>query len=162
MVKSTRPGTAPITITMLVALVLVIVPLPDWARFLRPDIVAMVLIYWCMATPEQIGVGIAFATGLLVDTLTGTLLGQHALGLSIIAYLTLSLYQRIRLFPLWQQSLFVLVLLTINQALSLWVNGIIGRPIHTLKYWMPSLIGMLLWPVVFKLLRGVRRQFQNG
>jgi len=160
--SQSQPSNTIITITFLVALILTITPLPEWARALRPDWVALTLIYWCLATPEKVGVGIAFVVGLLVDTLTGTLLGQHALGLSIIAFLTLNLYQRIRLFPLWQQSVMVLILLSLSQALNLWVNGIVGRPVHTWKYWMPAVTGMLLWPLVFKLLRRIRRHFQVG
>jgi len=162
MAKHRQPGFVAVTITFLAALVLTITPLPEWARYLRPDFVTMVLIYWCLAMPERIGVGIAWTMGLLVDTLTGTLLGQNALGMSVVAYLTLGLYQRIRLFPLWQQSLFVWALLVIHQTLDLWINGIIGRPNHTWKYWVPSVLGMLMWPLIFKLLRGIRRQYQLG
>ncbi len=162
MTKHPRPGNAVIVGTVIIALILTIVPLPDQARPLRPDWVALVLIYWCLATPERVGVGIAWGVGLLVDTLTGTLLGQHALALCIIAFLTLNLYRRIRLFPLWQQSVTVLILLAIYQALNLWVSGIVGHPVHTWKYWLPSIAGMLLWPLVFKLLRSIRRHFQVG
>lgn len=156
------PGWGVISITFVVALALTIMPLPTWAHWLRPDWVALVLIYWCLATPAQVGVGIAWGLGLLVDTLTGTLLGQHALGLSVIAWLTLSLYQRVRLVPLWQQSVTVLVLLAISQALYLWITGMLGRPPRSWDYWMPAVTGMLLWPLVFKVLRGIRRQFQIG
>ena len=158
--KHQKPGAAIITVTFLAALILTIIPLPDWARPLRPDWVALALIYWCLATPERVGVGMAWTVGLLVDALTGTLLGQHAMGLSIIAYLSLKLYRQIRLFPLWQQSVTVLLLLAIDQALHLWINGILGRPAHTWKYWMPSVAGMLLWPLIFKLLRKIRRSYQ--
>ena len=162
MTKHPRPGNAVIVGTFIVALILTIVPLPEAARPLRPEWVALVLIYWCLATPERVGVGVAWVVGLLVDTLTGTLLGQHALAFCIVAFLTLNLYRRIRLFPLWQQSVTVLILLAIYQALNLWVSGIVGRPVHTWKYWMPSIAGMLLWPLVFKLLRRIRRHFQVG
>lgn len=155
-----QPGAIVIGFTFLVAMVLTIVPMPDAARPLRPEWVALVLIYWCLALPNRVGVGIAWVLGLLVDTLTGTLLGQHALGFSVIAFFTLNVYQRMRLFPLWQQSVTVLLLLVVYQGVNFWISGVLGRPVHSWKYWMPSIVGMLLWPLVFKLLRGVRRQFQ--
>ena len=50
----------------------------------RPAWVALVLVYWCMAAPDQVGVVAGWTTGLLLDVMTGTLLGQHALGLSVV------------------------------------------------------------------------------
>ncbi|MBZ0070269.1 MAG: rod shape-determining protein MreD [Thiohalobacteraceae bacterium] len=153
-------GGAIIIFTFVVALILTVVPLPNELRMLRPDWVLLVLIYWCMALPQRVGVGIGWLLGLFTDALTGTLLGQHALAYSLVAFLTLKLHQRLRLYPLWQQALSMLVLLALGQLLILWVNGIVGRPIHSWLYWMPSLIGALLWPVVFLLLRGLRRTFR--
>ncbi len=149
-----------ITLSFIIALGLTILPLPEWARPLRPDWVALVLLYWSMALPQRVGVGIGWSVGLLVDVLTGTLLGQHALGLAVVAYLSLKLHQRIRVYPLWQQSLTVLFLLLLNQLLVMWVNGITGRPPRSWIYWAPSLVGMLLWPWLFVVLRDVRRRFR--
>jgi rod shape-determining protein MreD len=72
----------------------------------------------------------------------------------------LKLHQRIRLYPLWQQALSVLVLLTLGQLLILWVNGMIGRPIRSWLYWSPSVFGAAVWPVVYVILRSLRRQFR--
>ena len=90
----------------------------------------------------------------------GTLLGQHALALSLIAFITQKMHQRVRLFPLWQQSLTVLVLLLIEKLLQLWVMGAIGLPAPPLLFWAPPVVGMLLWPWVFIILRDLRRRFQ--
>lgn len=149
-----------IFITFVVTLILSALPLPDSLRLLRPDWVLLALIYWCMALPHRVGVGIGWLLGLFRDVLSGTLLGQHALAYSIVAYLTLKLHQRLRLNPLWQQSLSILVLLALGQLLALWVNGIVGRPIHSWSYWLPSVVGAFLWPFIFLLLRGIRRAFR--
>jgi rod shape-determining protein MreD len=149
-----------IVFTFVVALLLTIIPLPQWARLYRPDWVGLVLIYWCLAVPDRVGVAYGWMLGLLVDALTGSLLGQNALGLTIVAFLTLKLHKRLRLFPIWQQSLTVLLLLVIHQLLSLWISRVIGRPPQPWVYWAPSLVGMLLWPLVFMTLRGLRRQFR--
>jgi rod shape-determining protein MreD len=98
--------------------------------------------------------------GLLVDMLTGSLLGQHAMALTIVAYLTLRFHQRIRLFPIWQQALTVLVLLVLHQLLALWVSRFIGRPGPPWFYWFPSLTGMIVWPLVYFALRSLRRGFR--
>jgi rod shape-determining protein MreD len=87
-------------------------------------------------------------------------LGQHALSLTVVAYLTLRLHQRIRLFPIMQQAFTVMVLLILHQLLALWISRIIGRPDVPWYFWAPSLLGLLLWPVVYFLLRGMRHQFR--
>ncbi len=146
--------------TFILALMLTMLPLPEWAELFRPEWVAMVLIYWCMALPERIGVGIGWTLGLLLDVVKGTLLGQNALALALVAYLTLRLHQRVRVFPLWQQALFVLILVALDQMLVLWVKGVIGQPPGSWLYWLPSFTSTLLWPWVFLILRDLRRQFQ--
>jgi rod shape-determining protein MreD len=151
---------AVILILFLIALMLTVMPLPEWARDFRPQWVTLMLIYWCMALPQRVGVGTAWTLGVFEDVLTGTLLGQHALGLSVTAYITLRLHRRIRVFPLWQQSLSVFVLLLVEHLLSLWVIGATGQPTPSLWYWTPTLVGMLLWPWFYIVLRDVRRRFK--
>ncbi len=149
-----------ILIVFIIALGLYVMPLPVWAQDFRPQWVNLALIYWCMALPQRVGVGSAWTLGLFEDVLRGTLLGQHALGLSLTAYMMLNLHQRIRIFPLWQQSLVVFVLLLVERLLSLWVIGATGQPMPTLWYWVPTIMGMLLWPWVFIILRDIRRRFR--
>lgn len=146
--------------TMIIALMLVMLPLPDWATPFRPDWVTLVMIYWVMALPEHVGVTIAWLFGLLLDVTQGTILGQHALGLVLVAYLVMLEYQRIRVFSLVQQSLVIFVLLLIKQLLVLWVNGIVGQaPQDLFVYFMPSVIGAAIWPWLFVILRDIRRRF---
>lgn len=155
-----RHGGSIIFLSLTVALLLTTVPLPEQLRVMRPDWVLLVLIYWAMALPHRVGVVIGWSMGLINDVLTGMLLGQHALAYCLVIFLTLKLHQRLRLYPLWQQAQSILVLLTLGQLLLLWINGMIGRPIHSWWYWAPSLIGALLWPVLFVFLRGLRRAFR--
>jgi rod shape-determining protein MreD len=160
MTLSARRGGIIILFSFVLAMVLTLLPLPEWARLYRPQWYTLVLIYWTMATPHRVGVGVGWATGLVVDVTTGTLLGQHALALAIIAYITHKLHQRVRLFPLWQQSLTVLGLLLLEKLTSLWVMGAISQPAPLTLFWAPPLVGALLWPWVFIVLRDLRRRFQ--
>ncbi len=153
-------GGGVIAFTFIIALLLTIIPLPESIRFLRPDFVGLVLIYWCMALPERVGVVSGWFAGLMLDIVTGTLLGQHALSLAVIAYLTIRLHQRIRLFPILQQAFTVMVLLVLHQLLALWISRIIGRPGAPWYFWTPSMVGMLMWPVIYTLLRGLRQAFR--
>ena len=145
--------------TMLLALMLSIIPLPDWAEILRPDWVALVMIYWAMAMPEKVGVTFAWIFGLLLDVAQGSVLGQHALGLVLITYVVLTQYSRMRVFSLLQQAMVVFLLLFIKQLLVLWVNGMMGLTPYFSSYFVPSLIGAVLWPWLFLSLRNIRRKF---
>lgn len=147
-----------ILLSFIVAFALTVVPLPDWLVPMRPEWVALVLIYWCMALPDRVGVGVGWVTGLLLDVLRGALLGQHALSLAITAYITLQLYQRLRVFPMWQQAFSVLVLIMLHLTLQLWIRGISGQAADAWAWLLPALSSMLLWPIIFLLLRDLRRR----
>jgi rod shape-determining protein MreD len=146
--------------TFALAFFLTVLPMPEWAQDFRPSWCTLVLIYWCLATPMRVGVGVAWLVGILLDISTETLLGQHALGLSIVAYITLKLHLRTRVFPLWQQSLTIFLLLLMENLVTLVVQGAIGRAVPTQLYWGPPLVGMLLWPLIFVVLRDLRRRFR--
>jgi len=142
-----------------VALMLHMWPLPQWMEYIRPEWLTLVLIYWAMAIPQQVGVSIAWITGLLLDVTQGAILGQHALGMVIVIFVVQLEYQRIRVFSLAQQALVVFLLLIIKQVLVLWVSGIVGQAPELGLYFLPSLVGAIIWPWLFIILRDLRRRF---
>jgi rod shape-determining protein MreD len=148
-----------IGLSIIVAMMLTILPLPDWAIWLRPQWVLLVMVYWCLALPERISVGIAWVIGLLLDVLLGTLLGQHALSLAVVAYFIVKFHPRIRLYPIWQKTLVVFMLSLIYSALLFWVQGLLGVLPNSWQFWLPALTSALLWPWVFIILRDLRRKF---
>lgn len=149
-----------IVLTLVIALTLSVIALPTTLAALRPEWVAMTVIYWSMALPRRVGLGVAWITGLLLDVLTGSLLGQHALGLTVVAYLSIRAHQRVRVYPLWQQAIAVGVMLMVYRILLLWVYGITGHAPDQRVYWLPVLTSMLLWPLIYLLLRHIRRRLQ--
>lgn len=149
-----------IALSLLVALMLTAMPLPEWAVNWRPAWVAMVLIYWCMALPDRVGIGISWTLGLLLDVQQGTVLGQNALGLAVIAFITLKSHQRLRVFPLVQQAILICCYILLFQVIVLWIKSMLGIPPMHWSYWMPAFSSMLLWPWIFIILRDVRRKFK--
>lgn len=160
MAEIKKRGGKIIFFTLLFALVLMIMPLPEWLRPFRPEWVTLAIIYWCLALPSRVNIGIAWLMGLIVDVLTGTLLGQHALAMAIVAFFTVRLHKQIRVYPLWQQSLSVFTLVALGQLLVVWIRGIAGDSPDSWLYWGPSLTSALVWPVVFLFLRDIRRKFR--
>ena len=149
-----------IVTSFVVAILLTMLPLPNWAQAFRPEWVTLVLIYWCMALPGRVSIGWGWAAGLMLDVTLGNLLGLHALAMSIVAFLTIKLYQRIRVYPLGQQALAILILVAMSQLLILWILGIIGATPGSWTYWLPSLSSAIIWPWLFVVMRGARRHFR--
>ena len=150
-----------ILITVAIAAVLTLFPLPEYVEFLRPYWVALVLIYWCLETQDLVPVGLAFTIGLALDLLTGSLLGQHALSLVILVYLVTRFRSRLRFFPPWQQALSVLALLLNDRVILLWIVSLRGEPLPSAGYWVAPLIGTAIRPWLYLILdryRGVMRQ----
>ena len=150
-----------ITGTLVMALLLTILPLPAWLQAMWPYWVALVLIYWCLETQDMITLGLAFFCGIVLDLFTGSLLGLHALGLTIIVYLVVRFRARLRFFPPWQQALSVLALLINDRIILLWIISLRGDPLPALDFWLPPIVGTLAWPWLFLVLdrfRGRMRQ----
>ena len=158
-VEMVQHGRWVIAATFVMALLLTALPMPESAANWRPAWVALVLVYWCMAAPERVGVLVGWMAGLLLDVMTGTLLGQHALAMSVLAYIAHYTHRRVRVLPLWRQGITIFVLLFLYQALVLWSNGIRGLPVTAFAYWTSPLVSTLLWPWIFVVLRVVRRRY---
>lgn len=157
--KQTKQGNTIIIASFVIAIMLTTLPIPDWANSWRPAWVPIVLIYWCMAVPERVGIAVAFVLGLLLDVMHSNVLGQNALGLVIIAYITLQSYQRMRVFPLAQQAVIVCFFLLLYELIMLLITNYIGSQAGGWTYWMPAVTSMLIWPWLFIILRDIRRKY---
>ena len=148
-----------IYLSLLAAMLLTMFPMPEWAQPLQPDWVALVLIYWCISLPMQIGLATGFIFGLLLDIALGTLFGQHALGLVLISFAVIRIHARLRLFPPIQQGVVIMFILLLQQLIFLWIYGITNRaPENMWLYFLPSFISMVMWPWLFIALHKLQRR----
>ncbi|OAI48843.1 hypothetical protein AYO45_00790 [Gammaproteobacteria bacterium SCGC AG-212-F23] len=145
-------------ISLFIALVLTLLPMPSWFGWLRPHWILLVLIYWAMTQPYQVNVGTAWVVGIILDVLTGTLLGEHALGLTVITYFVVRFQSRLQMFPLLQQGLCVFLLVVLYQAILFSVQGFLGDAPKTMLYWLASITSVLIWPWLFVVLQDFRRK----
>lgn len=149
-----------ISITFLCALILTLLPLPDWIIWLRPAWVLLVLIYWTMEVPYRVNVGVAWTLGIILDLLNDSLLGEHAISLTLVIYIVSRMHSRLRMFPLSQQGLSVFFLVLLYQAMLYCIQGFIGELPHEWLYWSPAATSMLLWPWIYSILRDIQRRFK--
>ncbi|CAK9891118.1 MULTISPECIES: rod shape-determining protein MreD [Pseudomonas] len=145
-------------LTFLIGMLLSVSPMPPFAEVFRPMWLALLLAFWTLALPHRVGMTTAFVLGLAEDVLYGTLLGQNALVLTLITFLVLSLQQRLRMFPMWQQSLVILVIFGLAQLIQLWLSALTGNRLPTLALIWSAVISALLWPWISYGLRGLRRR----
>lgn len=152
-----QQGGFTILLTIVVALLLTELPLPAIIAPYQPEWLILVLIYWSMALPQRVGVGIAWITGLLLDVLRDTLLGQYALAFALTIFIVLRLYQRIRNFPIRQQVISIFVLMLIHTSLVVWIKALAGTEVHIAMVIIPALTSSLFWPLIYLVLRNIRR-----
>ena len=151
----------PVIITLVVGLMLTIMPLPDAAEPFRPDWLALLVIFWAMQLPRTWSVGSAWVIGLVLDVSSGTLIGQHALALCLVAFATVRFHLLMRVFPLSQLSATIFALLAMYQFILYWVNGVAGVSAPSVVYWAPVITGTLIWPFLYMFLSGVRYRPQS-
>lgn len=154
MSRGQRPWLLPLS--LLVALLLGLLPLPAWLQPLRPYWLALALVYWLLQAPTRIGLGAAFALGVIADLAFGGLLGEQALRLVIIAFIVQRFRAQLRFFPLSQQALAIGGLLLNDRVVSAALHLMLGEPQLPWSFWWAPLLGMLLWTPVFLLLDTLR------
>lgn len=152
----------PVIMSFILGLMLTIMPLPDAIAAFRPDWLAMLVIFWAMQLPRTWSVGTAWIVGIVLDASQGTLLGQHALALCCVAFITVRFHLLMRVFPLPQLTASVLPILAIYQFLLFWINGVAGVDAPSVAYWGPVISGTLLWPVMMAFLSGLRYRTRSG
>lgn len=156
-----RTSASTVWLVLLIAALLSAIPLPAEVAMFRPPWVTMAIAYWAMMWPRTCGIVTAWVIGLALDVMQGSLLGQHALSLSVIAYLTLRFHLQIRNFPLWQLTMTVFALLAIDAFIVFWIDGIAGAPTGGPARWMAAIAGAVVWPPVMAIFDRVRLGAEN-
>ncbi|KID57853.1 rod shape-determining protein MreD [Pseudoalteromonas luteoviolacea CPMOR-1] len=149
-----------ITFSVFLALIMALMPLPFSLEPFRPDWVLLVLMYWSIALPHRVNIGWAWCTGLIMDLAVGSPLGINSLTYSVCIYITVSNFQKLRNFSLWQQAMLIGLFLALYHLLQFWLNHFLLDIYFNPAYLWPALVGMLCWPWIFLLLRKYRRHFR--
>ena len=123
-----------------------------------PDLLSIVLVFWCVHQPRKVGIGVAFALGLIVDVHETALLGQHALVYTVLGYLAVMIHRRLLWFSVPSQALQVLPLFLAAHLLTLAVRGLLGGGFPGWSLFLAPLLEALLWPVFSVLLLAPQRR----
>ena len=149
-------------LSLVVALVLQVIALPDAVAPFRPLVLALTLAYWAVYAPEMPALLAAWLLGLCCDVLYGAPLGQYALGLVTVAYAARRLSDTLLAFPLWQATLALIPVWALYIFLMFWIDGLTHHPADPLRRWLPLIATSLLWPLIAGLLGDVRSRRSRG
>lgn len=152
--KADRPLV--IYLALLTALVLSAMPLTETLAPFRPNWVALIVLYMAIYTPRQYVLTSALITGLIMDALFATPLGQHALALIIASYAPHKLHLRLMLVPIWQSTATALVFIAIYQFVLFWVNGATNNDVGAAFYLWPLVSAIIVWPITMVILDTLR------
>lgn len=123
---------------------------------LRPDFVAVVLLYWCTHKPLRIGVGLSWVIGILADVGDASLFGQHALSYTVLAFGGLVLSRRIRMFDPREQTTQVFLILLSTYVIYAMVHWQVNGQV-VWGYFLGCLTSTLLWIPISYLFQSMRQ-----
>lgn len=144
-----------IAASLFVALMLNWLPWSGIGLALRPDFVALVLLYWCTHKPFRVGIGIAWTVGILADVADASLFGQHALAYSVLAFAAGALHRRMQMLDLRQQMLQILPVLLLTYATYAAVHWQVRGYVEWI-YFIGCAVSVLLWIPLTLLLQALR------
>jgi rod shape-determining protein MreD len=145
-----------IAFSLFAAILLNWLPWSGWGLILRPDFVALILLYWCTHKPYRVGIGIAWTVGILTDVADASLFGQHALAYAVLAFGGTVLHRRIQMFDLRQQTFQIFPLLLISYATYAAVHWQV-RGIIVWEYFFGCVVSAAMWIPMTLLLQNLRR-----
>ena len=150
-----------IILSLLAALFLNGLPWGGIGLILRPDFVALVLLYWCMHKPLRVGIGLAWVVGILADVADASVFGQHALAYTLLAFGGVVLHRRLQMFDLRQQTVQVFGIFALTYAVYALVNWQISGYV-VWPYFLGCLTSTLLWTPLSIMLQSVRQKRMDG
>lgn len=142
--------------SLFVALLLNMVPIGRAAW--TPDLLALAIVFWGVHQPTRIGIGVAFAFGLVMDVHQSAMLGQHALSYTTLGYFAIAIHRRLLWYPVASQALQVLPLFALSHVIELAIRMIGGGVFPGWNLMVSPVIETILWPLASLLLLAPQRR----
>lgn len=134
-----------IGVSLMVALLLNMVPLGRAAWM--PDLLALVLVFWSVHQPARVGLGLAFAFGLVMDVHESALLGQHALSYATLSFCAIMVHRRLLWYSVPSQGLQLAPLFLASHLIELAIRMLAGGTFPGWGLLFAPLAEAALWPL---------------
>jgi len=155
--------TGAIILSLIIAFALTILPMhAEWVLY-RPEWLALTFIHWGLVSPNKSNLFLAWFVGLMIDAVYGSVIGQHALGFTIVLFLTLRMRSRLLLDSFFQQLFLLCLVLGTYLLINLWILGITGNSPSGWGYWITVLTSLIAWPLYhyfLKIFHTTRKPFE--
>jgi rod shape-determining protein MreD len=147
-------------VSLLAALLMAVFPLSPSTSIYRPELLCLLVIYWVLYSPHQVGVGVAWCLGLLQDVVEDGVWGGHALALALVAYIGTMSYRRLRTYSMSQQAFWIFVFVGIHQLFANWIQGLNGYAAPARYMIISALVSAACWPLLVLLMRWVQQRYR--
>ncbi len=147
-----------VALLLSLAIILTLIPLPETLRPFRPHWITLALFYLGVFLPLQSGMVRSWLLGIVVDALTGTLFGVHALTFAFTTFIALQLHLQLRVFVIPQQMVVITLLILVNLTIEAVIQGATTTGPQTLLFWGPLLTTPLFWPPFYLLAERLGRR----
>ena len=145
-----------IVVTLLIGLVINMLPLGRIVWL--PDVLVVLLAFWSLNQPQRVGLGLAFALGLIMDVDRSSLLGQHALAYTLLVYVTGWMSRRLLWFSSPVQALQLLPVFAAAHGIQVLLRVATGGIFPGLEFLIAPMIETLLWPALSVVLLAPQRR----
>lgn len=149
-----------LVVSLMLALLVSIYPLSPAHSVYRPELLCLVVVYWVLNGPHQLGVGVAWCVGLIQDVVEDGVWGGHALALALVAYIALMSYRRLRTYSMTQQAFWIFVFVGIHQLFVNWIQGLNGYAAPARYLVISAAVSAACWPLLVLVLREVQRRYR--
>lgn len=139
-------------VTLAASFVLQSFPLADFMSWFVPEWVLLIFIFWQLQLPGLVNFWWVWPIGLLLDSQQGTPLGTSVLGFTVVLYVMQSMYQRLKIFNVAQQTFVVFLLVCSYQLITYWGMLMMSDIQKPLFVWGPAFVSVLVWPWIYLLL----------
>lgn len=141
-----------ILLSLLLALVMELLPLPPLLAQLQPPWLLLVVLYWSVLQPAALGMSGAWLMGILLDVVLPAPLGTHAALFTLTVTPVLALQRLIKTLPVAQQALWIAALVSMHELGELWLGDqLISGSISAIDF-LPVLSTLFAWPLILVLL----------
>ena len=141
--------------SLLLVLLLQVFPLPhDWL-VIRPQLVLLLCCYLILHDTISFNLEFACLTGLLLDLISGSELGRHALALLVPVALLMLIKPRIKYAGLHHEMVIVAILTLMAEIILQGINLIFRDTVASSWVILPAIGALIVWPVlriIFRLL----------
>jgi rod shape-determining protein MreD len=144
-------------LSLMLALLLQALQLPDAVAPFRPLLLVLTLSYWALYDEDLPVLVSGWLLGLCCDVLYNAPLGQYALGFVTVAFFVGRFRGSLLVFPMIQALLLgLLPIWGLYVFLMFWIDGLTHHQADPLRRWLPLLTTTLVWPLAALALGGLR------